>query len=76
MKASNLLIPITSLFLIAITIGAVKGNDFGLLIVLILLGQVSLVAMLISVLKDPQSTSKTFDEYFYEDQDYKRNQSQ
>jgi hypothetical protein len=51
-----------------------SGLPFGWILGLLLLSMVTTVWMVIRILKDPYSTDKTFDEYFYQDRpDLRRN---
>jgi hypothetical protein len=57
--------------LIYVVLSTVSGN-FPLLFLLLLLSQAMLVWMVITILKDKSSSSRTFDEYFYEDSDIRQ----
>jgi len=47
--------------------------NFALIFILFLVSQCCLIWMVIRILKDKKTSSKTFDQYFYEDVDIRRN---
>ena len=52
----------------------VSGVRLDLVLALFLLSIVALIYLVLRILKDPWSTDKTFDDYFYQDRDDLRRQ--
>lgn len=67
------LIGITTAILVLITSGSLFGFNWIVVFWLVLLGHIMLIVTVISVLKAPVQSKKTFETDFYEDLDYKRN---
>ena len=75
MKIYQYLILIVTCILILIVLGDVLNLSAGSLILLALIGHITLIITVIAVLKSPRISNRKFDDYFYEDWDYKRNNS-
>jgi len=75
MKIHQYLIFTVTCILILIVLGDVLNLGAGSLILLALIGQITLIITVIAVLKTPRISNKKFDDYFYEDWGYKRNNS-
>jgi hypothetical protein len=73
MKGASISIVITSSVLVLYSgLSVIEGASFALIASLFLLLHVLLIWTVIRILKDPNESSKSFDEYFYEDKEFKR----
>ena len=72
MKLYAVLIILTTAMLVVIAGGATLGLGFGALMGLVFISHVLLIWTVIEVLKAPVKIDKTFDEYFYLDEDIRR----
>lgn len=69
MTRANFAIGLTTLCLVVYVVLANISADFGLIFLTLLITQCLLIWMVISILKDKRTSTRTFDEYFYEDAD-------
>jgi hypothetical protein len=74
-KLHQVLIFVTTCILLIVAMGDLLNLRPELSILLVLVGHLLLIAMVIAILKAPTQSKKKFDDYFYEDWDYKRNNS-
>lgn len=73
MSKSALSVIVTSLVVLVYVILSTLPVSFSLVFLAMLLSQILLVWMVITILKDKRESTKTFDHYFYEDVDIRRN---
>lgn len=71
-KMTISIIATTSCVLLYVILASLP-TAFPLVFLLLLLSQCLLVWMVIRILKDNRPSTRTFDEYFYEDADIRRN---
>lgn len=74
MKKDAIAILLTTLVLITYcSLTVVENVSYNLIGILFLALHILTVWMVIEILRQPYHTEKTFDEYFYQDKDMKRN---
>jgi hypothetical protein len=72
LNKSTFAITITSLVVLSYVILSTLTANFAFVFFAMLVSQGFFIWMVISILKDDRSSTRTFDEYFYEDVDIRR----
>ena len=72
MSKSAFSVSLTSAFVLGYVVLSTLPVEFGIVFLAFLISQGLLIWMVFSILKDPRKSSRTFDEYFYEDVDIRK----
>ena len=68
-------ISITTAVVLIYVITSTLSSSFAIVFGLLLVSQILLIRMVLVILKDKNTSTKTFDEFYYEDVDIKVNKS-
>ena len=74
MSKAGVSVLLTSTVVLVYVIISTLEVQFGIVFLSMLLSQALLIWMVITILKDKRKSTRTFDEYFYEDVDIRRSQ--